>query len=107
MVSDIECPHCHRANPVAPSAIGHYVTCASCGSKYWVYVPPSEATGVGQTIREPARPRAGDESQVAIRQESLLAVIHDELIALRKMIGIASTVIALACAALIMVLLLR
>ena len=107
MVSDIECPHCHRANPVVPSAIGHYVTCASCGSKYWVYVPPSEAMGGGQTIREPARPRAGDEGQVAIRQESLLAVIHDDLIALRRMIVIASIVIALACAALSIVLLVR
>jgi len=44
---------------------------------------------------------------VAIRQESLLAVIHDDLIALRRTIVIASIVIALACAALSIVLLVR
>src|SRR5262245_3912555 len=98
---NIECPHCHRPNPVPPSAIGHYVKCANCGSKYWVYVPHSETTESESSLREPARPV--DHGQVAIRQESLLATIHDDMVSLRRTITVATAVIVAACGALIVV----
>ena len=95
MPIDIECPHCHRSNPVSPSAIGHYVTCANCGSKYWVYVPPVEAIG-SNALREIPSTAIRDDAQVAMRQESLQAKIHDDLVALRKTIAIATAVIVVA-----------
>ena len=106
MPTNIECPHCHHANPVSPSAIGHYVTCANCRSKYWVYVPPVEPAG-SDTLREIADRPNRDDSQVAMRQESLQAKIHDQLVALRKTIVISTAVIVIAVGVLIAVLLSR
>src|SRR5262249_2451272 len=99
-------PHCHQTNPVSPSAIGHYVTCANCGSKYWVYVPPVEPAG-SDTLREVPQASTRDDSQVAIRQESLQAKIHKQLVALRKTIVISTAVIVIALGTLIVVLLSR
>jgi len=104
MSTNVECPHCHRTNPVSPSAIGHYLTCANCGSKYWVYVPPLEPTGSDE-LREISHTSTRDDAQVAMRQESLQAKIHDELVALRKTIAISTAVIVIAAGILIAVLL--
>lgn len=110
----IECPHCHKANDVAPSHIGQYVNCQSCGSKYYVYVPPLESdTASKLRIAEPSTPRLTEqaalhsENRVMMRQEALLAEIHEDLIRLQRRVTIACFVVVAASAVLIAVILLR
>ncbi len=87
--------------------MGSYITCAQCGCKYWAYVPTLAESQAPGGVREPARPRERDDHAVAIRQESLLATIHDEVVALRRTIAIAACVVAVSCVATIAVLLTR
>src|SRR4051794_20616748 len=105
MAKTVECPNCHHFNPVPMAGIGQYVTCDKCGCKYYVYVPPlAETTGgpiesaaVGRTAAvhateapEHATNRPHHlEGGVALRQESLLATIHEDLVDLRRRITLA------------------
>lgn len=112
-MSKTECPHCQGINDVAPSHIGQYVTCQSCRCKYYVYVPPLEnESSAKPRLTEPAtRSIASDdvhgENRVMMRQEALLAEIHDDLIDLRGRITIACFLVVAAASAVITVLLLR
>src|SRR6185369_3693370 len=102
-----ECPQCHAKNDVAPSHIGQYVTCQSCRCKYYVYVPPLADTSSHAKISEPPTPRTVDadsihsEGRVMIRQESLLAEIHEDLVDLRRRITVACLLVFAAASAVI------
>lgn len=104
------------------AGIGQYVTCTSCGCKYYVYVPPLEETTGGPV--EPAivgRPAArseasrDDEEQrrhhlhggVMFRQESLLATIHEDLVDLRRRITIACFLFVVGCTVVVTIILTR
>ena len=110
-MSKTECPHCHGLNEVAPSHIGQYITCQSCRCKYYVYVPPLENSE--PRIAQPPTPRPAaqsdtqSENRVMMRQESLLAEIHEDLVDLRRRVTIACILLVAAAAALIAVILLR
>ena len=113
-MSKTECPHCHTLNEVAPSLIGQYVTCQSCRCKYYVYVPPLETPSVAAPrISVPPTPRTVEgssvqtDSRVMMRQEALLAEIHEDLIDLRRRITVAALVVIAAAASVIAVLLIR
>jgi hypothetical protein len=112
MARSAECPHCHAMNDVPPSNIGQYVTCEACRCKYYVYVPPVEPTS-SHTITAPPTPRPVEavsqhsESHVMMRQEALLAEIHDDLIDLRRRLTIACFLLVAAASAVITVILLR
>src|SRR5262245_36674438 len=100
MSKTVECPNCHQSNAVPMAGIGQYVTCQFCGTKYYVYVPPLAETSGGSTeplhvgraaheahSDQAARPTPSDahplHGGVMIRQESLLATIHEDLVDLR------------------------
>jgi hypothetical protein len=113
MKTTAQCPHCHELNAVAPSTIGRYVTCEKCRCKFWVYVPPLAEGAVRESLVE--QPSVGSaaarehrpDSPGMIRQESLLATIHDDLLTLRRQITIACLIFIAGCAAVITTLLLR
>jgi hypothetical protein len=100
-------------NTVAPGTIGRYVTCEKCHCKFWVYVPPlAEAEVKGKLVEHPiAAASLGHphpaESPGMMRQESLLATIHDDLLSLRRQIVMACVIFVAGCAAVIATLLLR
>jgi hypothetical protein len=113
MTTTAQCPHCHELNTVAPSTIGRYVTCEKCKCKFWVYVPPLEEGAAKGSLVEPPSAAASlghhhhGDSPGMIRQESLLATIHDDLLSLRRQIAIACLIFVAGCAAVITTLLLR
>lgn len=112
-MSKTECPHCHAVNDVAPSHIGQYVTCHSCRCKYYVYVPPLEKEPATPRIAQSPTPRPAEppadqsERRVMMRQEALLAEIHEDLVDLRRRITIACFLLVAAAAAVIIALVLR
>lgn len=99
-------------NSLAPSTIGRYVTCEKCHCKFWVYVPPLAETTARERLVElsaatsPVHEHRPD-SPGMIRQESLLATIHDDLLSLRRQIVAACVIFVAGCAAVIATLLLK
>jgi hypothetical protein len=110
MNTTAQCPHCHHVNTVAPSTIGRYVACEKCHSKFWVYVPPLAETSARERLVERPHDHAanshGHHHDSPIRQESLLATIHDDLLSLRRHIVTACLIFVAGCAAVIVTLLL-
>lgn len=98
---------------VAPSTIGRYVTCEKCRCKFWVYVPPlAEVMAKEHLVESPsAAASLGHghpiDSPGMIRQESLLATIHDDLVSLHRQIVIASIIFVAGCVAVIVTLLMK
>lgn len=120
MAKTVECPNCHKHNAVPMAGIGQYVTCEYCGCKYYVYVPPLEEApagplkevavsreAVGGQHESKLAPSQQFEGGVMIRQESLLATIHEDLIDLRRRITIACFLFVVGCTAVITIILTR
>ena len=123
MPKTVECPNCHHFNAVPMAGIGQYVTCEKCQCKYYVYVPPLAETSGGPvetaTVARAAASQATEqpehavhrphhlEGNVMIRQESLLATIHEDLVDLRRRITIACLLFVVGCTVVVTLILTR
>jgi len=90
MSMQIECPHCRAANQVGDAARGCYVPGTTCDCKLYVPVPPlGEESSPARLARPAPRPlcdtddNSNSGGRVLMRQESLLATIHEDLASLR------------------------
>ena len=115
----IHCPHCSAANTVSPSAMGEYVPCVRCHTKFYVPVPPLDKeaptaaapAGTPNVLTPQERAHAAIENprpveyseqglmQTVLRQEALLATLCSEVRILRWLLAAAVLVAAASTAA--------